>query len=164
MFRVLLTLLWALALPAHCAQIYGYVEHARLQPGNMIVKAKLDTGARSASLDASQIEIIEKNGKEWVKFVVPLPDEDVKLQRELVRYVRIKLRASERRKHALKRTVKRPVITMLITLGQTTREVEINLTNRRNFKYPLLLGRKALIAFGIAVDPAKTFVSKLTKL
>jgi len=38
--------------------------------------------------------------------------------------------------------------------------IKVNLTNRKRFIYPLLLGRDAIIAFNGAVDPALTFTLK----
>jgi hypothetical protein len=43
--------------------VYGYVEKAKLVDVNLFLPAKLDTGAKSASLSAIDIQEIEKNGK-----------------------------------------------------------------------------------------------------
>ena len=86
---------------------------------------------------------------------------NIHLERKLVRYVRIKNRSGEMKKGLKHIATRRPVVNMLLTLGNQTKAVAVNLANRQNFNYPLLLGRRPLIIFNIAVDPAKTFVATL---
>ena len=143
------------------AQILGYVEKVRVEPGNFISKAKLDTGAVSASLSAIRIKEFTREGKKWVKFEIPQENGNIQLERELVRHVRIKSRSGEVKNNFFRRSIRRPVVRMQLTIGNKVKEVEVNLTNRKDFNYPLLLGRKPLIKFNIAVDPALTFVSHL---
>lgn len=145
----------------YSAQILGYVEKVRVEPGNFISKAKLDTGAVSASLNAVRIREFVRKGEKWVRFEIPQDKGNIQLERKLVRHVRIKTRRGEIKKGFLGRSIRRPVVLMKMTIGNKTKEVEINLTNRNDFNYPLLLGRKPLIKFNIAVDPALTFVSHL---
>ena len=49
------------------------------------------------------------------------------------------------------------MIRLPLCLGDELRTVEVNLTDRGRFIYPLLLGRKALARLAV-VDPARTFV------
>lgn len=146
---------------AQALHIYGYVEKVRFEPSNSIVKAKLDTGAVSASLSAINIKIIKKNNKSWVSFDIPQPLGSIHLERKLLRYVLIKKRRSEMKKEPITTSTKRPVVKIELTLGCETKNIDVNLTNRQAFNYPLLLGRKSLILFNVAVNPALTFVSKL---
>ena len=50
---------------------------------------------------------------------------------------------------------KRPVVDLELCLGNVKRTVEVNLTDRSSFNYPLLIGAKALREFGAAVNPAR---------
>lgn len=146
---------------AHAVNTFGYVEKVRINPGNTTLKAKLDTGAVSASLNAINIKIINKGTQKWVHFDVPQSEGVMHLERKLVKFVGIKKRYSEK-KGALKHPLTlRPVVKMQLTLGCETKNIDVNLANRQTFNYPLLLGRKALIMFKVAVNPSKTFVSTL---
>ncbi len=54
---------------------------------------------------------------------------------------------------------KRPVVELEMCLGNVKRSVEVNLTNRSSFNYPLLIGAKALREFGAAVNPARRYTA-----
>lgn len=150
-----------LTIQAHALHLYGYVEKVRFGPGNAVVKAKLDTGAVSASLYAINAKPFMKNREEWISFDVPLENELMHLKKKLRYYVRIKPRRSEIKKGFKQIAARRPVVSMNLTIGSQTKNIDVNLADRSAFNYPLLLGRKALIRFDIAVDPAQAFVSKL---
>lgn len=142
--------------------IYGYVEKVWLNDVDHLVSAKLDTGAKSASLNAVDIREVEEGDKVWLQFKVPTKHGMVELKREYVGSVKIKTRAEEKR--AGKRTsVHRPIVLMKMRLGNVEKDVHVNLTNRNRFNYPLLLGRDAIVQFSGVVDPALKFTAKLTK-
>ncbi len=145
-------LLAGLAAPAGARGVYGWVEFVELHLGGeaLKLKAKLDTGARSSSLDAVDVQPFERDGERWVRFRLNLPGSkrSAPLEEPIVRYVRIK-----RHKGPYDR---RPMIRMQICLGDELRSVDVNLTNRGRFIYPLLLGRRALTGLAV-VDPARTF-------
>lgn len=50
-------------------QVFGWVEKATLQPWDIEVKAKLDSGALTSSLDARNIELLKKMTKSGCAFV-----------------------------------------------------------------------------------------------
>jgi hypothetical protein len=54
---------------------------------------------------------------------------------------------------------RRPVVKMWICLGHLMREVEVNLTSRSEFLYPMLIGRSAMRG-SIIVDPDLTFTNR----
>ncbi|MOA17556.1 hypothetical protein D3C78_1378200 [compost metagenome] len=54
---------------------------------------------------------------------------------------------------------KRPVVDLELCLGDVKRTVEVNLTDRSSFNYPLLIGAKALREFKAAVNPARRFTA-----
>ena len=60
-------------------QIIGWLELIHIYPGQMVLRAKMDTGANPASLNATQLTDFDKNGEKWVRFTVtdkkaqPLP-------------------------------------------------------------------------------------------
>ena len=140
------------------AQIYGYVEKATLVDQSLTLSAKLDTGAKSASLNATNITEIEVNGAPYLRFKVPTKDKDYVFECPYIGKVKIKVRANEASPGAQASSpIRRPVVMLTLQLGDKIRTVRVNLTNRKRFIYPLLLGRDAIIAFNGAVDPALTF-------
>jgi len=44
-------------------------------------------------------------------------------------------------------------------MGKTKRSIEVNLTDRSAFQYPLLIGSDALTRFDALVDPSRTYVA-----
>ncbi|CAM2846468.1 ATP-dependent zinc protease [Legionella worsleiensis] len=142
-------------------QIYGYVEKATLVDKNLTLSAKLDTGAKSASLNAVNITEIDVNGVPYLRFTVPTKNGDHVFECEYIGKVKIKVRANEASPGVLKAApIKRPVVLLNVKLGDKVRAIQVNLTNRKHFIYPLLLGRDAIIDFDGAVDPALTFTLK----
>lgn len=136
--------------------IYGYVEKATLVDKNIVLSAKLDTGAKSASLNAIDIEEVDQNGVAFLRFTVPTKKGNTVFLAEYIGKVHIKVRAGENI-HAKQSPIKRPVVLMKIRMGSLERTIPVNLTNRKRFIYPLLLGRDAIKAFSGLVDPASTF-------
>lgn len=139
--------------------IYGYVEKATLVDKGLIVSAKLDTGAKSASLSAIHIQEVELNGKHYLQYTVPSKQGDVQFTSEYIGKVRIKVRSGEHPASKLE-PLKRPVVLVRIQLGDIVRTIPVNLTNRKRFIYPLLLGRDAINAFSGLVNPATAFTLK----
>lgn len=137
---------------ARSLEIFGWVERVELLDGELSVKAKLDTGAATSSLDAASIERFQRDGKRWVRFVVvdPETDESFELERRVVRNVRIVQHRGEHQR--------RPVVMLDVCFGPVRKEVEFSLINRSNFIYPVLLGRSALEGTAL-VDPSDTFVN-----
>ena len=142
-------------------KIYGYVEKATLMDRDLTLSAKLDTGAKSSSLSAVNVHEIEKDGKTYVQYTVPSKAGNVEFTSEYVGRVKIKPRVGEIPLQGAKATpIKRPVVLLRISLDNKERLIAVNLTNRKRFNYPLLLGREAIKAFGGVVDPDAVFTIK----
>ena len=161
--RVCLALLSLLALPALAGEptLYGRYERIGLPELNTSLKAKMDTGAQTASLSARDIELFKRDGEAWVRFRLAAKDADDKLHEHvLARISKIKNRADEGDDDPSAAEVsKRPVIDLQLCLGNQLRTVEVNLTDRSSFNYPLLIGAKALRELQAAIDPAKSFTA-----
>lgn len=134
-------------------EIFGWVEWVKLLDGELRLKAKLDTGAATSSLDATNIERFRKDGKRWIRFTVSDPDsgDQIELEKPLERNVRIVRHDGNHQR--------RPVIKMGVCIGDRIREVEVNLIDRSNFIYPMLLGRSALEGFAL-IDSGQTFQNR----
>jgi len=129
----------------------GWVEWVRVEPGGQWLKAKLDTGAKTSSLSALELEVIETpDGADRVRFRLAGANGEPGpwVERPVARWVRIK-------RHDAKPD-RRPVVEMEICLGGIRRSVETSLADRRKFIYPVLLGRNFLVDT-VLVDAAATF-------
>ena len=168
-FFVIVFFLWSMLAGATMATsnqklIFGYIEKATLVDKDLTLSAKLDTGAKSASLNANNIVEIEVDGKPYLSFIVPSKQGDINFKCEYIGEVKIKSRAGENIANPLlKKAIKRPVVLMNIRLAGKERVVRVNLTNRKRFIYPLLLGREAIIAFDGIVDPSNKYNYKMEK-
>jgi hypothetical protein len=129
----------------------GWLENIILQPWNIKLRAKLDTGAQTSSLHALDIERFKQDGDYWIRFHVENPVDGHALkpiELPLIRDVKIK-------KHKQKATT-RPVVKMTFCLNGQIFSSEFNLVDRSKFNYPVLLGR-SMLQQGIIIDPATTF-------
>ncbi len=134
--------------------VFGWVEYAIVMPAAAKVKVKLDSGALTSSMDARDIEIIRRDGKRWVRFVLHLEDrltsEDVYRQMELPlkRIVRLRGAGGEDR---------RPTVEIPLCIGDKVYTEEFTLRDRDNMLYPVLLGRTTLQQLGGLLDVNATF-------
>lgn len=160
--KPLLALLSLLALPVMAAEptLYGRYENIGLPEIDQTLKAKMDTGAYTASLSAKDIELFSRDGEEWVRFRLATKDADGKVyEHKLSRISKIKSRIDEEDEGDAPELSKRPVVDLELCLGDVKRTVEVNLVDRSHFNYPLLIGAKALREFKAAVNPAKRFTA-----
>lgn len=148
---------WLLLAPAPAdaaktKDIFGWVEWVEVGRHEITLKAKLDTGAATSSLDAQDIRrlVRRSTGERSVEFTVHDPEsgESIRLKKPLVRLVRIK-------QHDGSHQV-RPVVAIDICVGDHFDTVEVSLIDRSEFLYPMLLGRSALEG-RVVVDPEVTF-------
>lgn len=97
--------------------------------------ARVDTGATTSSISATDIVPFERDGNDWVKFKVE--HEGVK-SREIAlpvsRWVKIRQSTSNGGD-------RRPVVMAWIQIGDLKEKTEFTLTDRTHLTFPLLLGR-----------------------
>ncbi|WP_111642206.1 ATP-dependent zinc protease family protein [Marinimicrobium alkaliphilum] len=120
-------------------QIVGEIENVLFTNEDIIMRARIDTGATTSSLDARDIQTFERNGDNWVRFTVRNPEtgEDQQFERQRARGVRIIQASAEEAE-------RRPVVEMRITLGRITQVAEFTLSDRSNLEFPVLIGRNIL--------------------
>ncbi|MFB4392326.1 MULTISPECIES: ATP-dependent zinc protease [unclassified Pseudomonas] len=161
--KPLLALLSLLALPAMAADptLYGRYEYIKLPEFGETLKAKMDTGALTASLSAKDIETFTRDGEDWVRFRLATKDSDGKVyEHKVARISKIKARSGDDDEdEEPAEAARRPVVELQLCLGEVKRTVEVNLTDRSNFNYPLLIGAKALREFKAAVNPARRYTA-----
>ena len=118
-------------------EIIGQVEKIRLNNFDIIFKAKIDTGAKNSSLNATNLQVITSDGKDLVKFTITNSDgKTIDLEKPLERYVKIKRKGAGLQQ--------RPVVLMDVCLGKVLQTIEVNLVDRSNFNYQMLIGRSFL--------------------
>lgn len=142
----------------HGKVIAGWVEKVTLLPWDVMVKAKLDTGALTSSLHARDVERFTREDEKWVRFrleIDPVAGEPatVTVERPLQRRVAIK--------GAEKEPDSRLVVELPICMNGRRHDVEFSLADRGVLLYPVLLGRRFLENVAI-VDSAETFLTKAT--
>lgn len=136
------------------ARIHGWVERATIEPWGVKVKAKLDTGALTSSMHAVDIERFEREGDDWVRFVVEVKDERTgktvsrSFEREVYRTVRVRGAGGRD---------ERVVVKMKLCVGDRLLEEQFGLADRGRMHYPVLLGRRTLVQLG-PVDALETFL------
>lgn len=143
-----------LAAAAHGAEKpqLGWIELVRFLPENLIVTAKLDTGADTSSLDARDLTQFERGGRPWVRFSVSNHKGDTTVfERPVVRVVRIKRSETK--------TTTRPVVMLAICLGGKFREEPVTLTDRSHLSYRVLIGR-SVMAGRFLENPALKFTTR----
>lgn len=134
-------------------QILGWVENAYLPDPGIELKAKLDTGAETSSLDSRVLKKFRKGGKRWVRFAVTDRDsgEEFVLVRERVRTIGVVQHDGS--------TQTRPVVMLDLCVAGKFLQTEVSLIDRSEFNYPLLVGRSALASFAL-VDASETFLGQ----
>lgn len=134
-------------------KVLGWVENAYLPDPGFELKAKLDTGAETSSLDSRVIKKFRKGGKRWVRFAVTdrESNEEFILVRERVRTIGVV------QHDGTKQT--RPVVKLKLCVAGIFLETEVSLIDRSEFNYPLLVGRAALATFAL-VDSSETFLGQ----
>lgn len=99
------------------------------------IEARVDTGAKSSSLHAEEIEEIEKEGTKYVSFVVPAA-EGRRFETDEFTVKRIKSSNGQiQRRYAVEITV--------MLYGEKYK-TDFTLAARHTMKFPVLLGRRIL--------------------
>jgi hypothetical protein len=140
--------------------VYGLNEYVDLLDIDLVVAAKLDTGAKTASLSARDIKRFKRNGETWVRFYLAIDNaHQHPIERPLARISKIKRRAGDYDPEEEKTYTARPVIDIPVCMGKEQRTIEVNLTDRSTFQYPLLIGSEALERFRALVDPSLKYAA-----
>jgi hypothetical protein len=145
-FAILMTVDAGISADLGNKQVLGWRERVRLLPEDLVVEAKLDTGADTSSLNVPHLTRMQKDGNLWVRFSVTNSDgKQTTFEREVVRVAKIKRHFGERQE--------RPVVIMRLCVGRYCADTEVNLVDRSRFTCQLLIGRR-FMAHALVVDPA----------
>jgi len=121
--------------------------------GVAAIKPKIDTGARSSSLHAFNIESFRRAGEDWVRFEIH------PFQRDTATTVRAEARVLEQRlvRSSSGHAALRPVILTAVEIGGRRWSVELTLAARDEMGFRMLLGREALRR-QFLVDPGRSYL------
>lgn len=116
------------------------------------VKARIDSGAKTSSLHAFNIQTLKKNQKQWVSFEVhPIENN---------RRVTVRCESEVFDKRSVKSSSgiseKRYVIKSKLLLNNKEWDIEITLSNRDSMGFRMLLGREAMNN-RVIIDPSESY-------
>jgi|TARA_R110002072_G_scaffold87459_9_gene197387 hypothetical protein len=119
--------------------LVGALEKIWLPDLDLALIARIDTGAKTSSIDASDIELFERDGKRWVRFEIldPISGELVSLERMLKRTLAIVQSGRQQSKS-------RPVIKMSVLIGGHEQIAEFSLSSGSHRGYQVVIGRSIL--------------------
>ena len=132
--------------------VIGWVERVKIYPGDFEIHAKIDTGAKTSSLNAPNMNIFKRDGEDWVSFKVTN-------RKGISRNFEEKIfRISKIRRHG--GTIqRRPVVMLGVCVANVFQRTQVNLIDRKNFNYQMLIGRRFMTG-QVIVDPSRTFIAK----
>lgn len=124
--------------PQYLKPIIGRVEWVEFPNWKLKFRARIDTGAKTCSIHAMNVERSTENGDVYVEF--DTLQEDGKVLRLKSRYV------SETKVTSTNgQSENRIIIKEVLKLGKVQEEVKITLNDRSNLTYPFLVGRNFLM-------------------
>lgn len=130
--------------------VFGAAEHVVILPEDVLLAARIDTGAQTSAISVSHIEPFEKDGQHWVRFTIGdlKTHKPIVLQRAVVKQIRI------RRTHGEDEI--RSVVKLTAKIGRLSLTREFGLADRRKFIHQVLIGRNYLHG-QVVVDVSKNY-------
>lgn len=135
--------------------IVGEVEKFYLAGPGLIYDARIDSGAETSSFDARNIVRFERDGNNWVRFDIPVPESEdlVTIEREISRRVKIIQSSTEE-------SERRVVVELQFMIGDHRQQAEFTLTSREHLSHSVLVGRNILRDV-MLIDVGKEFSTNL---
>lgn len=139
--------------------VLGQTEWLWIEAVNRVFPARVDTGATTSSLSATDIVTLERDGQKWARFTI-VPEENSDSSYEVEAPIS---RTANIRQSSTNEIDKRPVVRLTVRIGNMTDTAEFTLTDRSHMSYPILLGREFLKDIAI-VDVAQQNVQPKPEL
>jgi hypothetical protein len=124
----------------------GAVENVVLLPWGVSMPARIDTGAATSSLDARNL-VIKGN---MAEFNLPPQYGGRRVSLPILKWKTVKSAEAQDR---------RPVVVVELCIGSRRVQTHVNLNNRANVKYPLLVGRNTL-THGFVVECGTSYCTQ----
>ena len=134
-------------------QLVGWREMVMLPDlADIWIPAKIDTGARTSSLHATEVERFERDGHRWVRFVLDIgAGGSAPVVCELPRADRRRITSSNGQAEY------RTIIKAGLRIGPHIFRAEFSLADRSDMQFPILVGRTALRR-GFLVDSGRSYL------
>lgn len=140
-------------LRGHDNREIGWREHVALpELGIASMRAKIDTGARTSALSASNLEPFEREGQAWIRFALPGG-------RKSGQRCEARLVDARNIKNTGGVPEYRAIIQTPIVLGTRSWMIEISLADRRNMTFDMIIGRTAIRKQRLLVNPGRSFLA-----
>nr|WP_244279617.1 RimK/LysX family protein [Leptospira brenneri] len=123
--------------PQYLKPIVGRVEWVEFPNWKLKLRARVDTGAKSCSIHAVNIERVTENGEVFVLFDTFVDEKPVRLKSKFVKEAKVTSTSGV--------SENRIIISEVMKMGKYKEEVIINLNDRTNLTYPILIGRNYLM-------------------
>lgn len=139
--------------------VLGREESVLVEPSGIILRARIDTGAETSSIDARDIKEFERDGEKWVRFslIDRKTNKPYKLEKKVLRRVNI-IQSSLDGKYD-----RRVVVKLKIRVGDFSDLSEFTLTDRDHMDFPVLIGRSFLQDIALVDVSAKDLAPLLLK-
>ncbi|NMC63184.1 MAG: hypothetical protein GYA55_08440 [SAR324 cluster bacterium] len=129
--------------------IVGRIETVKIDPGDIVLRAKLDTGADSSSLSSENAQFFQKGPELWVRFSIRNREgEQRQMELKVLKTVSIKRDNGK--------IDKRPVVRLGVCMGNFYMMVDANLADRSDLAYPMLIGRD-FITGNLVIDSSRSY-------
>jgi hypothetical protein len=137
--------------PLGSKEVIGAIEWLYMDPPGQHYRARIDSGADTSSLSASDVVELERDGDDWVRFNFQHDsnDEPIEFELPIKRTVLVRQASSDEPE-------RRFVVELDIRLGQQLQATEFTLTDRSRMTYPVLLGRAFLMDLYV-VDVSRSY-------
>lgn len=130
---------------------FGYLEKVRVGPTDLLMRAKLDTGADTSSMGYTKLAFFDRGAEKWVRVQVTNFDgKSFDIERRIVRTSTIKRHNAP--------SIDRPVVRVSMCLGSIHKITEVSLADRSDFSVPILIGR-SFLAGAALVDSAREYTT-----
>ena len=141
--------------PEHPLLIIGWMEYVDLPDfGLLDLKAKIDTGARTSALHATDIETFMKGDADWVRFTTHATHGG--------KNTRLECPVSSKR--SIKNTSgvpeERIIIRTKFRIAKRSWTIDLSLADRENMAFGLIVGRTALKNHSIAVHTRRGLLTQ----
>ncbi|USD64338.1 RimK/LysX family protein [Vibrio sp. SCSIO 43136] len=134
--------------------VLGGIEKVKIDTIKAQFDARVDTGAATSSIDATDVQEFERNGKTWVKFHIN--DKDAPADEKHWVEAPI-LRTAKVRQASTDDSEKRIVVELWVQLGELHQKAQFTLADRSHMAHPVLLGREFIQDIAL-VDVSKTYL------
>lgn len=132
----------------------GWREWVQLpELGISVIKAKIDTGARTSAIHAFRVERFSEAGAPWARLHIHPLQKDSETVVIATAPIVDERAVTDSGGHSEQRIV----IRSLLMLGDKTWPIEITVTDRDTMLFRMLLGRTALRRHAL-VDPARSYL------